>query len=50
MMGLSLAMTAVAFEPRSPRISSASLFRIRLTASGLGLISSLPLPLGNGGR
>ena len=42
MIGLSLAMTAIAFEPRKVRISSASRFRIRLTASVLGLISSLP--------
>ena len=41
MIGLILAMTASALEPRSPRISSASRFRIRLTASRLGLISSL---------
>jgi hypothetical protein len=42
MIGLSLAMTAIAFEPRRLRISSASLFRIRLTASLLGLMISLP--------
>jgi hypothetical protein len=41
MIGLSRAMTAPAFEPRSLRSSSASLFRIRLTAPWLGLISSL---------
>ena len=35
-------MTALALEPRNLRISSASRFRIRLTASGLGLINSLP--------
>jgi hypothetical protein len=40
---LSLAMTAIAFEPRRLRISSESRFRMRLTASPLGLISSLPL-------
>jgi len=41
MIGLSRAMTAPAFEPRSLCSSSASLFRIRLTAPWLGLISSL---------
>jgi hypothetical protein len=35
-------MTAIAFEPRSVRSSVASLFRIRRTASGLGVINSLP--------
>jgi hypothetical protein len=43
MIGLSLAMTAAAFEPRRARTSTASRFRSRLTAAGLGLISSLPL-------
>ena len=36
MIGLSRAMTAIAFEPRNLRASSASLLRIRLTASWLG--------------
>jgi hypothetical protein len=40
-IGLSLAMTAIAFKPRNVRSSSASLCRIRPTASGLGLINSL---------
>jgi hypothetical protein len=43
MMGLSAARTAAAFEPRTARISAASLLRSRLTAARLGLISSLPL-------
>ena len=42
MIGLSLAMSAIALEPRMLRTSSASLRRIRLTASWLGLINSLP--------
>ena len=41
MMGLSLAMTAIAFEPRRVRISAASLSRTRLMAALPGLISSL---------
>ena len=41
MIGLSLAMTAAAFDPRSVRISDASLCRSRLMAALLGLISSL---------
>ncbi len=36
-------MTAIAFEPRSLRISAASRSRNRLTACLAGLISSLPL-------
>lgn len=44
MIGLSLTTTAIALEPRRLRISSASLFRIRLTASWLGAINSLPSP------
>jgi hypothetical protein len=35
-------MTAAAFEPRSARISAASLSRSRPMAALLGLISSLP--------
>ena len=42
MIGLSLAISAIAFEPRRLRISSASRFRMRLTASRLGLINNLP--------
>jgi hypothetical protein len=41
MIGLSRAMTALAFEPRSLRVSLASRFRSRLMAAVLGLISSL---------
>ena len=41
MIGLSVAMTASAFDPRSLRISTASLCRTRLMAALLGLISSL---------
>src|ERR1035437_6321046 len=43
MMGLIVAMTATALEPRSLRISSASRFRCFLTAALDGLISSLLL-------
>jgi hypothetical protein len=42
MTGLSVAVTAFAFDPRSLRISSASLCRCFLTAAFDGLISSLP--------
>ena len=42
MMGLSLAMTAMALAPRRARISAASRSRIRRIAALLGLISSLP--------
>jgi hypothetical protein len=41
MIGLSLAMTTPAFDPRKTRISDASLCRSRLMAAVLGLISSL---------
>jgi hypothetical protein len=41
MTGLSVAMTAPAFAPRSLRVSSASRFRCFLTAALDGLISSL---------
>jgi hypothetical protein len=40
-MGLSVAMTAFAFDPRSVRISSASRCRCFLMAALDGLISSL---------
>jgi len=43
MTGVSAAMTAVALEPRSLRISAASRFRCFLMAAVDGLISSLPL-------
>jgi hypothetical protein len=36
-------MTAIAFDPRNERISTASRSRSRLTAFVLGLISNLPL-------
>ena len=36
-------MTAIAFAPRSARVSAASRSRSRLMAALLGLISSLPL-------
>jgi hypothetical protein len=42
-MGVSFLSTPAALEPRSARISVRSRFRIRLTASLLGLIrTSLP--------
>jgi hypothetical protein len=41
MTGLSAAMTALAFDPRSLRVSSASLCRCFLMAALDGLISSL---------
>jgi hypothetical protein len=41
MIGVSVAMTAFALEPRSLRASVASLFRTRLMAALLGVISSL---------
>jgi hypothetical protein len=41
MIGLSVAMTTSAFDPRNLRISTASLSRTRLMAALLGLISSL---------
>ena len=43
MIGLSLAMTAIALAPRRARISDASRSRTRLTAALDGLISSLRL-------
>ena len=43
MTGLSEAMTALALEPRSLRISDASRRRCFLMAALDGLISSLPL-------
>ena len=36
-----MARIAIAFEPRRARISAVSLFRSRLSAALLGLISSL---------
>jgi hypothetical protein len=41
MIGLSVAMTAAAFDPRSVRISDASRRRSRPMAALLGLINSL---------
>ncbi len=43
MMGLSLAMTAIALPPRRVRSSDASRSRTRLMAAWDGLISSLRL-------
>jgi len=43
MIGLSVAITVSAFAPRSLRISVDNRFRIRRSASLLGLVNSLPL-------